>query len=44
MIICMRAERARSSLNILTPYDFIKEQTIPLQDERLNLRLAQRMG
>jgi putative transposase len=37
-------ERPHSSLNNLTPYEFIKEQTIPLQDERLNLKLAQRMG
>jgi putative transposase len=33
-------ERPHSSLNNLTPYEFIKEQTIPLQDERLNLKLA----
>jgi putative transposase len=37
-------ERPHSSLNNLTPYEFIKEQTITLQDERLNLKLAQRMG
>jgi putative transposase len=37
-------ERPHSSLNNLTPYEFIKEQAIPLQDERLNLKLAQRMG
>jgi len=37
-------ERPHSSLNNLTPYEFIKEQTITLQDERLNLKLAHTMG
>jgi hypothetical protein len=30
MLICMGAEQAHSSLNMLTLYDLIKEQTIPL--------------
>lgn len=37
-------KRPHSSLNNLTPYEFIKEQTIPLQEEGLNLKLAHRMG
>ena len=42
--VTYNTERPHSSLNNLTPYEFIKEQTIPLQEERLNLKLAQRMG
>lgn len=37
-------DRPHSSLNDLTPYEFLKEQIIPLQDERLNLKLAYTMG
>jgi len=37
-------ERPHSSLNNLTPYEFIKKQTIPLHEEGLNLKLAHRMG
>lgn len=37
-------ERPHSSLNDLTPYEFLKEQIIPLQDERLNLKLAYTIG
>jgi putative transposase len=37
-------KRPHSSLNNLTPHEFIREQTIPLQEEGLNLKLAYRMG
>ena len=44
MIICMGAEQAHRPLNILTRYGLIKEQPIPLLDERIDLRLVQRTG
>lgn len=37
------AERPHSSLNKLTPYKVIKEQNMPLPDQRLNSKLVQMM-
>lgn len=37
-------ERPHSSLNDLAPYEFVKEQKVTFQDNRLNLKVAQTMG
>jgi len=37
-------ERPHSSLNDLTPYEFLKEQNISLQNQKLNLNMAHTMG
>lgn len=37
-------ERPHSSLNDLTPCEFLKEQNIPLQDNKLNLNMVHTSG
>lgn len=37
-------ERPHSSLNNLTPYEFVREQNISLQNQELNLNMAHTMG
>jgi putative transposase len=38
------SDRPHSALHFLTPYEFLKEQEITLQDKRLNLNMAYTMG
>ena len=37
-------EQPHSALNFLTPYEYLKEQKIPLQEQQLNLNMAHTLG